>query len=219
MLSILRDQSGAIRNIATLMLMLMASYVCVIALFRLIQLRRMKTSMLRMLPELGRVLAHQRTADGIKLCRSSAYSSHLAKIVGAALLELENCRAISMPEPETALSVREGMERTAAVVSAELKEDMGLFDAMGRTAPFVGVLAGTPITLAAGTLLSLLTIWWSVVIKARTERIEVELKLFSSEMRQFMGLHGQCSLCEKPVRNLHRNGKIYACGECCAVCN
>jgi hypothetical protein len=215
-LGVLPDNATALQRTAIAVLVVMAIYVLIVGVHKGVRARRMRAASRNMLRTLGAELQHQRIDRAIATC-DQFIKSHLAHAIRAGLRELKRCQALTMPDTLLALRVRETMDRDLAVQVAEFKEHLGLVDAVGRTAPFVGLAIGTPGGLMLGTLLALLAIWCTVFLRSRADVVETELKLVTSEIREFLALHGACTLCGEQTRFLH-HGKAFRCASCCDEC-
>jgi hypothetical protein len=215
-LNVLPDHSTFHQSAAFVVLLAMAVYVVLVGVVKGARARQMRTSSLDMLRDLGAELGHQRIELAIATCERFI-ESHLAHAIRAGLKELRRCQALSMPDTLLALRVRESMDRDLAVQVATFKEHLGLVDAVGRTAPFVGLIVGTPGGLVFGTLLALLAVWTAVFLRSRADLIETELKVATSEIREFLALHGNCTVCGKQARYLHL-GESFRCASCCDQC-
>ena len=90
--------------------------------------------------------AHQGRYSAGHRGHQEVQGSHLAKVIAAGLLEFEASRRDKRTtDPELAVeAARQGMDRTAMITVAELKENLGVLATIGATAPFVG-LFGTVI--------------------------------------------------------------------------
>src|SRR5205085_3552917 len=138
-------------------------------------------------------------------------ASHLAKVIGAGLLEFEAIRRDKRTvDPEVPLeAARQGMDRTAMITIAELKENLGVLATIGATAPFVGlfgtvvgiinafgkmatsgggiasVSAGISealVTTAFGLFVAIPAVWAYNYFQNRIDRFTVEMSNSGSEM-------------------------------------
>lgn len=208
---------------ALVVLVAMAAFVAAIATLKWYRSLRIRSSSFKLLLPLNKALCHQRLDEAIQLCLTAS-ESHLAKVILPGLRELKTGQSLQMPESVVSARVREAMEREVAMQSWNWRSHLGLVDAVGRTAPFVGLVIGTAAAIAAGTVLSLLTIWLAVYLRRRSEAVDFELSSATSEIRQFLGSHGTCTKCGSEVRSLH-NADLgfavegYACENCCPECH
>jgi biopolymer transport protein ExbB/TolQ len=137
--------------------------------------------------------------------------SHLAKVIAAGLLEFEASRRDKRTtDPELAVeAARQGMDRTAMITVAELKENLGVLATIGATAPFVGLfgtvmgiirafegmaksgggiasvsagIAEALITTAGGLLVAIPAVWAYNYFQNRIDRFTVEMSNSGSEM-------------------------------------
>jgi biopolymer transport protein ExbB/TolQ len=137
--------------------------------------------------------------------------SHLAKVIAAGLLEFEASRRDKRnTNPELAVeAARQGMDRTAMITVAELKENLGVLATIGATAPFVGLfgtvvgiinaftgmakggggiasvsagIAEALFTTAGGLLVAIPAVWAYNYFQNRVDRFTVEMSNSGSEM-------------------------------------
>ena len=105
--------------------------------------RRARRQSLKLLDELPSLLTRREYGRAIEVTKKYK-ESHLAKVIAAGLLEFEACDVYA-PDPGLAVeAARRGMDATATITVAELKESLGVLATIGATAPFVG-LFGTVI--------------------------------------------------------------------------
>ncbi|HEX3068768.1 MAG TPA: hypothetical protein VHX14_09325 [Thermoanaerobaculia bacterium] len=210
------EHAALLQECAVIGLAVMAVCVAVIAIQKTINAHRMKSSSLLLLSALADNLRHQRIQSTIDVCKGYR-DSHVAKVIVMGMLERQRCEMYGMPDATLTLAVGGAMDRSVALQVLEWKEHLGLVDAIGRTAPFVGVVAGNAAGVAAGTLLSLLTIWLGTFFKSRGDGLEVEMKGAAGEMKQFLSAHAKCQKCRAESRNLHYDTG-YTCPRCCPKC-
>ena len=137
--------------------------------------------------------------------------SHLAKVISAGLLEFEAARRDKrFVDPEVPVeAARQGMDRTAMITVAELKENLGVLATIGATAPFVGLfgtvigiihafekmatsgggiasvsagIAEALITTAFGLFVAIPAVWAYNYFQNRIDRFTVEMSNSGSEM-------------------------------------
>jgi biopolymer transport protein ExbB/biopolymer transport protein TolQ len=140
--------------------------------------------------------------------------SHLAKVISAGLLEFEASRRDKRTtDPELAVeAARQGMDRTAMITVAELKENLGVLATIGATAPFVGLfgtvmgiirafegmaksgggiasvsagIAEALLTTAGGLLVAIPAVWAYNYFQNRVDRFTVEMSNSGSEMSMY----------------------------------
>jgi len=177
---------------------------------RFITFTQAKNQSLKLLGALSNVLTkgdYQQAIDVTKKYKSS----HLAKVISAGLLEFEAARRDKrFTDPEVGVeAARQGMDRTAMITVAELKENLGVLATIGATAPFVGLLGtvigiihafekmGTSgggiasvsagiaealITTAIGLGVAIPAVWAYNYFQNRIDRFTVEMSNSGSEM-------------------------------------
>lgn len=180
---------------------------------------RARTSSARFATVLLTEVRHQRVDKGIQVAEVfQLQGSHLAGLVLEALRALNRCRSIGSPDSSTLTVVREVMEQDIAKRTHEWKEGLSFIDAIGRTAPFVGAAVGTPVAFSLGTLLAISALWFATYVRNQSERVDVELRLAASELREYLTRQGNCSVCGKTSASMHF-GSSFTCAECCDTCN
>jgi len=90
-------------------------------------------------PEVARALGQGNLDLAIQIAEKNK-KSHLAKVVTAGLLEFKAHGISSEISGETVEASRRALERTEAIVHAELKRGLSALATIGSTAPFVGLL-------------------------------------------------------------------------------
>ena len=107
---------------------------------RAITFTQAKNQSLKLLGALSNVLTRGDYQQAIDITKKYK-QSHLAKVISAGLLEFEAARRDKkITDPEVPVeAARQGMDRTAMITVAELKENLGVLATIGATAPFVGL--------------------------------------------------------------------------------
>src|SRR5438874_6391470 len=123
-----------------IVMLIMSIYSIWVMVERYIVFQRAKNQSLKLLGALSNVLTrgdYQQAIDVTKKFKDS----HLAKVISAGLLEFEAARRDKRTaDPEMPVeAARQGMDRTAMITVAELKENLGVLATIGATAPFVGL--------------------------------------------------------------------------------
>jgi len=169
-----------------------------------------KTQSLKLIASMSNILtrgAYQEAIDVTKKFKNS----HLAKVIAAGLLEFEAGRRDkrNMDTEVIVEAARQGMDRTAMITVAELKENLGVLATVGATAPFVGLLgtvlgiiaafegmaksgggiasvsagiAEALIATAFGLLVAIPAVWAYNYFQNRVDRFTVEMSNSGSEM-------------------------------------
>ena len=138
------SMSAAAKGIVIVMI-IMSIYSIWVMIERFITFQQAKNQSLKLLGALSNVLTKGDYQQAIDITKKYK-QSHLAKVISAGLLEFEAARRDKRySDPEVAVeAARQGMDRTAMITVAELKENLGVLATIGATAPFVG-LFGTVI--------------------------------------------------------------------------
>src|SRR5258707_3016370 len=127
------------RGVVVLMI-LMSVYSIWVMVERFITFQQAKNQSLKLLGALSNVLTKGDYQQAIDITKKYK-QSNLAKVISAGLLEFEAVRRDKRnTDPEVAIEAsRQGMDRTAMITVAELKENLGALATIGATAPFVGL--------------------------------------------------------------------------------
>jgi len=177
---------------------------------RYITFQKAKNQSLKLLGALSNVLTRGDYAQAIDIAKKYK-ESHLAKVISAGLLEFEAARRDKRTvDPEVPLeAARQGMDRTAMITVAELKENLGVLATIGATAPFVGLfgtvigimhafqkmatsgggiasvsagIAEALVTTAIGLAVAIPAVWAYNYFQNRIDRFTVEMSNSGSEM-------------------------------------
>ncbi len=133
------SMSNAAKGIVIVMI-IMSVYSIWVMIERFITFNQAKNQSLKLLGALSNVLTKGDYQQAIDITKKYK-QSHLAKVISAGLLEFEAVRRDKRnTDPEVAIEAsRQGMDRTAMITVAELKENLGALATIGATAPFVGL--------------------------------------------------------------------------------
>ncbi|HVE72991.1 MAG TPA: MotA/TolQ/ExbB proton channel family protein [Thermoanaerobaculia bacterium] len=189
---------------------LMSIYSLWVMVERYIVFNKAKNQSLKLLGALSNLLTRGEYAQAIEVTKKYK-QSHLAKVIAAGLLEFEASRRDKRnTNPELAVeAARQGMDRTAMITVAELKENLGVLATIGATAPFVGLfgtvvgiinafvgmakggggiasvsagIAEALFTTAGGLLVAIPAVWAYNYFQNRVDRFTVEMSNSGSEM-------------------------------------
>ncbi|HYC62818.1 MAG TPA: MotA/TolQ/ExbB proton channel family protein [Thermoanaerobaculia bacterium] len=189
---------------------LMSIYSLWVMVERYIVFSKAKNQSLKLLGALSNLLTRGDYAQAIEVTKKYK-QSHLAKVIAAGLLEFEASRRDKRTiDPELAVeAARQGMDRTAMITVAELKENLGVLATIGATAPFVGLfgtvvgiinaftgmakggggiasvsagIAEALFTTAGGLLVAIPAVWAYNYFQNRVDRFTVEMSNSGSEM-------------------------------------
>src|SRR5881394_3931625 len=208
-LALWHSMGNLARGVVVLMI-LMSIYSIWVMIERFITFQQAKNQSLKLLGALSNVLTrgdYQQAIDVTKKYKQS----HLAKVISAGLLEFEAARRDKRTiDPEVPLeAARQGMDRTAMITVAELKENLGVLATIGATAPFVGLfgtvlgiihafekmatsgggiasvsagIAEALVTTAFGLFVAIPAVWAYNYFQNRIDRFTVEMSNSGSEM-------------------------------------
>src|SRR6185436_986609 len=203
------SMGGLAKGVVVLM-MIMSVYSIWVMVERFITFQKAKNQSLRLLGALSNLLTKGDYAQAIEITKKYK-DSHLAKVISAGLLEFEAVRRDKRNiDPEvTVEAARQGMDRTAMITVAELKENLGALATIGATAPFVGLfgtvigiihafdkmatsgggiasvsagIAEALITTAFGLFVAIPAVWAYNYFQNRIDRFTVEMSNSGSEM-------------------------------------
>src|SRR5215212_5856302 len=189
---------------------IMSIYSIWVMVERFIVFSKAKNQSLKLLGALSNLLTRGEYAQAIEVTKKYK-QSHLAKVIATGLLEFEASRRDKRnTDPELAVeAARQGMDRTAMITVAELKENLGVLATIGATAPFVGLfgtvmgiirafegmaksgggiasvsagIAEALITTAGGLLVAIPAVWAYNYFQNRIDRFTVEMSNSGSEM-------------------------------------
>jgi len=193
-----------------IVLLIMSIYSIWVMVERFITFQKAKNQSLKLLGALSNVLTRGEYNQAIDITKKYK-ESHLAKVISAGLLEFEAARRDKRTvDPEVPLeAARQGMDRTAMITMAELKENLGALATIGATAPFVGLfgtvlgimhafgkmatsgggiasvsagIAEALITTAFGLFVAIPAVWAYNYFQNRIDRFTVEMSNSGSEM-------------------------------------
>ncbi len=192
---------------------LMSIYSLWVMVERYIVFSKAKSQSLKLLGALSNLLTKGDYVQAIEVTKKYK-QSHLAKVIAAGLLEFEASRRDRrITDPELAVeAARQGMDRTAMITVAELKENLGVLATIGATAPFVGLfgtvvgiinaftgmakggggiasvsagIAEALFTTAGGLLVAIPAVWAYNYFQNRVDRFTVEMSNSGSEMAMY----------------------------------
>lgn len=192
------------------LMLLMSIYSIWVMVERLIVFTQAKNQSLKLVGALSNVLTRSAYQEAIDVTKKYK-NSHLAKVIAAGLLEFEATRRDKRTvDPEISLeAARQGMDRTAMITVAEMKENLGVLATIGATAPFVGLfgtvlgiihafegmaksgggiasvsagIAEALITTAIGLFVAIPAVWAYNYFQNRVDRFTVEMSNSGSEM-------------------------------------
>src|SRR5712692_7825638 len=193
-----------------IVLLIMSIYSIWVMVERYITFQQAKNQSLKLLGALSNVLTKGDYQQAIDITKKYK-QSHLAKVISAGLLEFEAVRRDKRnTDPEVAIEAsRQGMDRTAMITVAELKENLGALATIGATAPFVGLfgtvigimhafekmatsgggiasvsagIAEALVTTAIGLGVAIPAVWAYNYFQNRIDRFTVEMSNSGSEM-------------------------------------
>src|SRR5689334_3854057 len=204
------NSMGFVGKAVVILMVLMSIYSLWVMVERFVVFQKAKNQSLKLLGALSNLLTKADYSQAIEVTKKYK-DSHLAKVIAASLLEFEASRRDKRTtDPELAVeAARQGMDRTAMITVAELKENLGVLATIGATAPFVGlfgtvlgiidafgkmatsgggiasVSAGISealVTTAFGLFVAIPAVWAYNYFQNRIDRFTVEMSNSGSEM-------------------------------------
>ncbi len=204
------NEMGAIGKGVVILMGIMSVYSLWVIVERYIVFTQAKNQSLKLLGNLSNLLTRSAYQEAIDVTKKYK-GSHLAKVIAAGLLEFEAIRRDKrLIDSEVVVeAARQGMDRTAMITVAELKENLGVLATIGATAPFVGLfgtvvgiikafqglgkggggiasvsagIAEALITTAGGLAVAIPAVWAYNYFQNRVERFTVEMSNSGSEM-------------------------------------
>jgi len=204
------NSMGLTAKTVVIVLLIMSIYSIWVMIERYILFTQAKNQSLKLLGALSNVLTKGDYQQAIDITKKYK-QSHLAKVIGAGLLEFEAIRRDKRNmDPEVPIeAARQGMDRTAMITVAEMKENLGVLATVGATAPFVGLfgtvmgivhafqkmatsgggiasvsagIAEALITTAFGLFVAIPAVWAFNYFQNRIDRFTVEMSNSGSEM-------------------------------------
>ncbi|HEY0139808.1 MAG TPA: MotA/TolQ/ExbB proton channel family protein [Thermoanaerobaculia bacterium] len=204
------NEMGFVGKAVVVIMAIMSIYSLWVMIERYYVFSKAKNESLRLLGALSNLLTKGEYGQAIEITKKYK-QSHLAKVIAAGLLEFEASRRDKrISNPELAVeAARQGMDRTAMITVAELKENLGVLATIGATAPFVGLfgtvmgivrafqgmatsgggiasvsagIAEALLTTAGGLLVAIPAVWAYNYFQNRVDRFTVEMSNSGSEM-------------------------------------
>ena len=208
------NSMGMLAKGVVILMVLMSIYSIWVMVERYITFQQAKNQSLKLLGALSNVLTRGDYQQAIDITKKYK-QSHLAKVISAGLLEFEAVRRDKRStDPELAIEAsRQGMDRTAMITIAELKENLGVLATIGATAPFVGLfgtvigimhafgkmatsgggiasvsagIAEALLTTAFGLFVAIPAVWAYNYFQNRVDRFTVEMSNSGSEMSIYL---------------------------------
>jgi biopolymer transport protein ExbB/biopolymer transport protein TolQ len=115
--------------------------------------------------------------------------SHIAKVVATGLSEFQSASQ-QVSDAEVIEAAKRGLERSVAIVHAEMKRGLSALATIGSTAPFVGLfgsavaggIAEALVTTAFGLLVAVPAVWAYNYFTNKVEAFDVEMDNSSMEL-------------------------------------
>src|SRR6266487_4123942 len=131
-------QMGVLAKIVVVILFLMSGWSIGVMIDRWMAFNAARKQSRTFAPAVAGALRDGKIDEAIKVAERNK-KSHLAKVVTAGLMEFRAHQDSSDIPGETIEASKRALERTEAIVHAELKRGLGGLATIGSTAPFVGL--------------------------------------------------------------------------------
>src|SRR5437879_614954 len=131
-------QMGVLAKIVVGILFIMSGWSCGVMIDRYMAFNAARKQSRAFAPAVAGALRDGKIDEAIKVAERNK-KSHLAKVVTAGLMEFRAHQDSSDIPGETIEASKRALERTEAIVHAELKRGLGGLATIGSTAPFVGL--------------------------------------------------------------------------------
>ena len=131
-------QMGILAKIVVIVLFIMSGWSIGVMIDRWMAFSAARAQSRAFAPAVAGALREGKIDEAIKVAERNK-KSHLAKVVTAGLQEFRSQGDMSEIRDETIDASRRALERSEAIVHAELKRGLGGLATIGATAPFVGL--------------------------------------------------------------------------------
>jgi biopolymer transport protein ExbB len=197
-------QMGILAKIVVVVLFLMSGWSIGVMIDRSLAFSAARKQSRAFAPEVAKELKSGKIEEAIRVADRNK-KSHLAKVVAAGLQEYR-----SQGEEQDLDAASRALERTEAIVHAELKRGLGSLATIGSTAPFVGLfgtvvgilnafkgisgakatglaavaggISEALVTTAIGLFVAIPAVWMFNYFTGRVEAFDVEMENSSSEL-------------------------------------
>ncbi|PSH04818.1 MAG: flagellar motor protein MotA [Acidobacteria bacterium] len=201
-------QMGFLAKIVVVVLFLMSGWSIGIMIDRALAFSAARSQSRAFAPAVAGALKDGKIEEAIKVADRNK-KSHLAKVVAAGLQEFK-AHGESAEQGEGLEASRRALERSVAIVHAELKRGLGGLATIGSTAPFVGLfgtvvgilnafkgisgakatglaavaggISEALVTTAIGLFVAIPAVWMFNYFTGRVEAFDVEMDNSSSEL-------------------------------------
>ena len=203
------NQMGFLAKIVVVGLFIMSAWSIGVMIDRLMAYSAARTQSRAFAPAVAGALREGKLDEAVKIA-DRYKKSHLAKVVTAGLMEFRAHQDSGEIPGEIIEASKRALERTEAIVHAELKRGLGGLATIGSTAPFVGLfgtvvgiinafkgissekstglaavaggISEALITTAIGLLVAIPAVWMYNYFSNRVEAFDVEMSNSSSEL-------------------------------------
>ncbi len=200
---------GILAKLVVLILFIMSGWSIGVMIDRLMAYNAARSQSRAFAPAVAGALKNGRIDEAIKVAERNK-KSHLAKVVTAGLMEFQAHQDSADIPGETIEASKRALERTEAIVHAELKRGLGGLATIGSTAPFIGLfgtvvgilnafrgisenkatglaavaggISEALVTTAVGLLVAIPAVMMFNYLTGRVEAFDVEMDNSSSEL-------------------------------------
>src|SRR5437868_14817794 len=157
------DQMGTLAKAVVIVMFLMSAYSIGVMIDRVMAYNAARKQSRAFAPAVAGALREGKLDDAVKIA-DRYRKSHLAKVVVAGLQEFRAHQDSSEIPGEEIEASKRALDRSEAIVHAELKRGMGTLATIGSTAPFVGLF---------GTVVGIVTAFHGIAAEKQTGRAAV----------------------------------------------
>jgi biopolymer transport protein ExbB/biopolymer transport protein TolQ len=203
------NQMGWLAKAVVIVMFIMSAYSIGVMIDRTLAYNGARTQSRQFAPQVAGALREGKLDEAIKIAERYK-KSHLAKVVVAGLQEFKAHQVSSEIPGETIEASRRALERSEAIVHAELKRGVGTLATIGSSAPFVGLfgtvvgiinafkgistekstglgavaggISEALVTTAIGLFVAIPAVWMYNYFIARLEAFDVEMGNSASEL-------------------------------------
>jgi biopolymer transport protein ExbB/biopolymer transport protein TolQ len=202
------ESMGVPAKIVVLILGVMSVWSIAIMIDRALMFSAARKQSRLFVQQVAAALKDNKLDDAISIAEKNK-KSHIAKVVATGLAEFQ-AAAAQVPEDEVIEAAKRGLERSVAIVHAEMKRGLGGLATIGATAPFVGLfgtvlgiihafqgiqaekatglsavaggIAEALVTTAFGLFVAVPAVWTYNYFNGRVEAFDVEMDNSSMEL-------------------------------------
>lgn len=131
------DQMGIVAKAVVIILFIMSAWSVAIMIDRWLMFSAARKQSRVFVQQVAGALREGRLDEAISIAERNK-KSHIAKVVATGLSEFQSA-STQVPDEEVIEAAKRGLERSVAIVHAEMKRGLSGLATIGSTAPFVGL--------------------------------------------------------------------------------